>query len=168
MKNHELLTKFTKQYEHWTRSKGPKGEITNFSFINDKPTWKGESVPQFSRPDFLKGKLISTKPLWLDVSFNEKSYAVFNALLHLIENLYNHSNSLRIGMELGHLDKMYEKTINTQYKKSLLAIKSSISKLLESFDKDQRVVIDNLIQRKFTWFEPLQEIFDKSDRLKRN
>ena len=164
LKKHSLLTKFTKQYEHNTTFKK-----TNYVFVNDRPTWKkGEKVPQFNTPEFLKSKLISSKPLWVDVSFNQKSYTVFNALLHLIENLYNHSNSLRIGMELGHFDKMYEKTVNSQYKKSILTIKSSISKLIESFDKDQRGFADNLIQRKFTWFEPLREIFDKSDRLKRD
>lgn len=163
LKKHSLLTKFTKQYEHNTTFKK-----TKYVFINDRSTWKkGEKVSNFNTPEFLKSKLISSKPLWVDVSFNQKSYTVFNALLHLIENLYNHSNSLRIGMELGHFDKMYEKTVNTQYKKSILTIKSSISKLIESFDKDQRGFVDNLIQRKFTWFEPLREIFDKSDRLKR-
>ena len=163
LKKHSLLTKFTKQYEHNTISKG-----TSYVFINDRPTWKGEKVSQFNNKEFLKGKLISSKPLWLDVSYNSKSYSVFNALLHLIENLYNHSNSLKIGMELGHFDKMYEKTINSQYKKSILTIKTSLTKLIESFDKDQRDFIDNLIQQKFTWFEPLYEIFDKSDRFKRD
>ena len=164
MKKHSLLTKFTKQYEHLTISQG-----TEYKFINDRLTWKkGEKVSNFNNPEFLKGKLISSKPLWLDVSFNPKSYNVFNALLHLIENLYNHSNSLRIGMELGHFDKMYEKTVNSQYKKSILTIKTSLTKLIDSFDKDQRDFINHLIYRKFTWFEPLQEIFDKSDRLKRD
>ena len=60
------------------------------------------------------------------------------------------------------------KTVNSQYKKSILTIKNSLTKLIDSFEKDQGDFIDNLIQRKFTWFEPLQEIFDKSDRLKRN
>ena len=163
LKKRSLLTKFTKQYEHNTTFKK-----THYVFVNDKPTWKGEKVSQFNNKEFLKSKLISTKPLWLDVSFNEKSYTVFNALLHLIENLYNHSNSLRIGMELGHFDKMYEKTVNSQYKKSILTIKTSLTKLIDSFDKDQRDFINHLIYRKFTWFEPLQEIFDKSDRLKRD
>ena len=164
LKKHSLLTKFTKQYEHNTTFKK-----TKYVFINDRPTWKkGEKVSNFNNPEFLKSKLISSKPLWVDVAFNPKSYTVFNALLHLIENLYNHSNSLRIGMELGHLDKMYEKTVNSQYKKSILTIKSSISKLIESFDKDTQIFISYLIQQKFTWFEPLQEIFDKSDRLKRD
>ena len=162
LEKNQLLTKFTKQYEHNTTFKK-----TKYVFINDRPTWKkGEKVSNFNNPEFLKSKLISTKPLWVDVSFNQKSYTVFNALLHLIENLYNHSSSLRIGMELGHFDKMYEKTVNTHYKKSILTIKSSISKLIESFDKEQRGFVDNLIQRKFTWFEPLREIFDKSDRLR--
>ena len=73
-----------------------------------------------------------------------------------------------IGLGLGHFDKMYEKTINIQYKKAINTIQTSLGKLLDSFDEDQRDFIDNLIQQKFTWFEPLYEIFDKSDRFKRD
>ena len=164
LKKHSLLTKFTKQYEHNTISKG-----TRYVFINDRPTWKkGEKVSAFNNPEFLKGKLQSSKPLWLDVSYNPKSYSVFNALLHLIENLFNNTNSLMIGLGLGHFDKMYEKTINSQYKKAINTIQTSLGKLIDSFDKNQRDFIDNLIQQKFTWFEPLEEIFDKSDRFKRD
>ena len=164
LKTHSLLTKFTIQYEHLTISQG-----TQYKFINDRPTWKkGEKVSNFNNKEFLKGKLLRSEPLWLDVSYNPKSYSVFNALLHLIENLFNHSNSLRIGMELGHFDKMYEKTINSQYKKAINTIQNSLGKLIDSFDKNQRDFIDNLIQQKFTWFEPLYEIFDKSGRFKRD
>ena len=164
LKKHSLLTKFTMEYEHNTISKG-----TRYVFINDKPTWtKGEKVSAFNNPEFLKGKLLSSKPLWLDVSYNSKSYSVFNALLHLIENLFNQSNTLMIGIGLGHFDKMYEKTINSQYKKAINTIQTSLGKLIDSFDEDQRDFIDNLIQQKFTWFEPLYEIFDKSDRFKRD
>ena len=164
LKKHSLLTKFTKQYEHNTISKG-----TRYVFINDKPTWtKGEKVSAFNNPEFLKGKLLSSKPLWLDVSYNPKSYSVFNALLRLIENLFNNTNSLMIGLGLGHFDKMYEKTINSQYKKAINTIQTSLGKLIDSFDEDQRDFIDNLIQQKFTWFEPLYEIFDKSDRFKKD
>lgn len=164
LKTHSLLTKFTMQYEHLTISQG-----TQYKFINDRPTWKkGEKVPNFNNKEFLKGKLQSSKPLWLDVSYNPKSYRVFNALLHLIENLFNQSNTLMIGIGLGHFDKMYEKTINSQYKKAINTIQNSLAKLIDSFDKNQRDFIDNLIQQKFTWFEPLYEIFDKSDRFKRD
>ena len=164
LKKRPLLTKFTMQYEHLTISKG-----TQYKFINDRPTWKkGEKVSAFNNPEFLKGKLQSSNPLWLDVSYNPKSYRVFNGLLHLIENLFNQSNTLMIGLGLGHFDKMYEKTINSQYKKALNRIQWSLSKLIDSFDEDQRDFIDNLIQQKFTWFEPLYEIFDKSDRFKRD
>ena len=164
LKKRPLLTKFTKQYEHNTISKG-----TRYVFINDRSTWtKGEKVSAFNNPEFLKGKLLSSKPLWLDVSYNPKSYSVFNGLLHLIENLFNNTNSLMIGLGLGHFDKMYEKTINSQYKKAINTIQTSLGKLIDSFDEDQRDFIDNLIQRKFTWFEPLYEIFDKSDRFKRD
>ena len=164
LKKHSLLTKFTMEYEHNTISKGK-----HYVFINDKPTWtKGEKVSAFNNPEFLKGKLLSSKPLWLDVSYNPKSYSVFNALLRLIENLFNNTNSLMIGLGLGHFDKMYEKTINKQYKKAINTIQTSLGKLIDSFDEDQRDFIDNLIQRKFTWFEPLYEIFDKSDRFKRD
>jgi len=164
LKKHSLLTKFTKQYEHNTISKG-----TRYVFINDRPTWtKGEKVSAFNNPEFLKGKLLSSKPLWLDVSYNPKSYSVFNGLLRLIENLFNNTNSLMIGLGLGHFDKMYEKTINKQYKKAINTIQTSLGKLIDSFDEDQRDFIDNLIQQKFTWFEPLYEIFDKSDRFKRD
>ena len=164
LKKNPLLTKFSIQYEHNTIALGQR-----YVFVNDRPTWKkGEKVSAFNNPEFLKGKLLSSKPLWLNVSYNPKSYSVFNALLHLIENLFNHSNSLRIGMELGHFDKMYEKTINSQYKKAINTIQTSLGKLIDSFDEDQRDFIDNLIQQKFTWFEPLYEIFDKSDRFKRD
>ena len=166
LKQHPLLTKFTVQYEHLTMHYPPG---TEYKFINDRPTWKkGEKVSAFNNPEFLKSKLISSKPLWLDVSYNPKSYRIFNALLHLIENLFNNTNSLMIGLGLGHFDKMYEKTINSQYKKALNRIQWSLSKLIDSFDEDQRDFIDNLIQQKFTWFEPLYEIFDKSDRFKRD
>ena len=164
LKTHSLLTKFTMEYEHNTISKG-----TRYVFINDRPTWKkGEKVSAFNNPEFLKGKLQSSNPLWLDVSYNPKSYSVFNALLRLIENLFNNTNSLMIGLGLGHFDKMYEKTINSQYKKAINTIQTSLGKLIDSFDEDQRDFIDNLIQQKFTWFEPLYEIFDKSDRFKRD
>lgn len=164
LKKHSLLEKFAIIYEHNTIAKG-----TRYVFINDRPTWKkGEKVSQFNNPEFLKGKLTSSYPFSIDVSYNGKSYSVFNGLLHLIENLFNHTNSLRIGMELGHFDKMYEKTINSQYKKSILTIKNCLSKLIDSFEEDQRDFIDNLIQQKFTWFEPLYEIFDKSGRFKRD
>ena len=73
-----------------------------------------------------------------------------------------------IGLGLGHFDKMYEKTINSQYKKAINTIQTSLGKLIDSFDKNQRDFIDNLIQQKVTWFEPLYEIFDKSDRFKRD
>ena len=116
----------------------------------------------------MKGKLQSSKPLWLNVSYNPKSYRIFNALLGMIENLFNNTNSLMIGLGLGHFDKMYEKTINSQYKKAINTIQTSLGKLIDSFDEDQRDFIDNLIQQKFTWFEPLYEIFDKSDRFKRD
>ena len=33
---------------------------------------------------------------------------------------------------------------------------------------DRQDYIDNLIQQKFTWFEPLYEIFDRYDHLKRD
>ena len=164
LKKHSLLTKFTMEYEHNTISKG-----TRYVFINDRPTWKkGEKVSAFNNPEFLKGKLQSSKPLWLDVSYNPKSYSAFNGMLLLIENLFNQTNSLMIGLGLGHFDKMYEKTINSQYKKALNRIQIDLAKLIDSFDEDQRDFIDNLIQQKFTWFEPLYEIFDKSDRFKRD
>lgn len=164
LKKHSLLTKFTMEYEHNTISKG-----TRYVFINDRSTWKkGEKVSAFNNPEFLKGKLLSSKPLWLNVSYNPKSYSVFNALLRLIENLFNNTNSLMIGLGLGHFDKMYEKTINSQYKKAINTIQTSLGKLIDSFDENQRDFIDNLIQQKFTWFEPLYEIFDKSDRFKRD
>ena len=174
LKKHSLLTKFTMQYEHLTISQGMNKlinvwETTQYKFINDRPTWKtGEKVPQFNNPDFLKGKIQRSKPLWLNVSYNPKSYSVFNTLLRLIENLFNNTNSLMIGLGLGHFDKMYEKTINSQYKKAINTIQTSLGKLIDSFDEDQRDFIDNLIQQKFTWFEPLYEIFDKSDRFKRD
>ena len=164
LKQHPLLTKFSILYEHNTIAVGRR-----YVFINDRPTWKtGEKVPQFNNPDFLKGKVISSYPFGVDVSYNAKSYSVFNALLHLIENLFNNTNSLMIGLGLGHFDKLYEKTINSQYKKALNRIQIDLAKLIDSFDEDQRDFIDNLIQRKFTWFEPLYEIFDKSDRFKRD
>jgi len=127
-----------------------------------------KTVSAFNNSEFLKGKLLRSKPLWLDISYNPKSYSVFNALLRLIENLFNNTNSLMIGLGLGHFDKMYEKTINKQYKKAINTIQTSLGKLIDSFDEDQRDFIDNLIQQKFTWFEPLYEIFDKSDRFKRD
>ena len=164
LKKHSLLTKFTIQYEHLTISQG-----TQYKFINERPTWtKGEKVSAFNNPEFLKGKLQSSKPLWLNVSYNPKSYSAFNGMLLLIENLFNQSNTLMIGIGLGHFDKMYEKTINSQYKKAINTIQTSLGKLIDSFDENQRDFIDNLIQQKFTWFEPLYEIFDKSDRFKRD
>ena len=50
----------------------------------------------------------------------------------------------------------------------MLTIKNCLSKLIESFEEEQRDFIDNLIQQKFTWFKPLYKIFDKSDRIKRD
>jgi len=164
LQQHPLLTKFSILYEHNTIAVGRR-----YVFINDRPTWKtGEKVSQFNNPDFLKGKVISSYPYGVDVSYNAKSYGVFNALLHLIENLFNNTNSLMIGLGLGHFDKLYEKTINSQYKKALNRIQIDLAKLIDSFDEDQRDYIDNLIQQKFTWFEPLYEIFDRYDHLKRD
>jgi len=164
LERYPLLTKFSIQYEHNTIALGRR-----YVFVNDRPTWKrGEKVPQFDHPDFLKGKVISSYPFGIDVSYNAKSYSVFNALLHLIENLFNQTNSLMIGLGLGHFDKLYEKTINSQYKKALNRIQNSLGELIDSFDEDQRDFIDNLIQQKFTWFEPLYEIFDRYDHFKRD
>ena len=47
------------QYEHETIAKGQ-----HFVFINNKPTWKGEKVPQFNTKEFLK---IKTKTVKTDV-----------------------------------------------------------------------------------------------------
>ena len=154
LKKHGLFTHFGLKYEHETIYKKQ-----HFVFINDKPTWKkGEKVPQFNTEEFLKSKLVKTKPFALNVYFKKKSLDCFYSMLEAIEFQFNYSNSLQINLTLGSFDKLYETAIKSQIKESLIQIKSLITKLIESFSDDlQRDYIDQYIKRRFAWQLPLMQ-----------
>ena len=154
LKKHGLFEHFGLKYEHETIYKKQ-----HYVFINDKPTWKkGEKVPQFNNPEFLKSKLVKTKPFALNVYFKKKSLDCFYSMLEAIEFQFNHCNSMQINLTLGYFDKLYETAIKSQIKESLIQIQKLITKLIESFSDDlQRDYIDQYIKRRFAWQIPLMQ-----------